>query len=96
MRYLGQSAKFIIIAVILGLMSGTASQAAAKPLKVLILAGQSNTQGHASVSTFDSMADDPRTGPLLEETRNADGTTPRVCEKVLFRRSAASAMPFLT
>ena len=67
MRYLGQSAKFMIMPVILGLMSGTASQAAAKPLKVFVLAGQSNMQGHASVSTFDSMADDPRTAPLLEE-----------------------------
>ena len=31
----------------------------AKPLKVFILAGQSNMQGHVKVSTFDSMADDP-------------------------------------
>ncbi len=54
---------------------------AAKPLKVFILAGQSNMQGHAQVSTFDSMADDPKTAPLLQEMRNADGT-PKVCERV--------------
>lgn len=54
---------------------------AAKPLKVFILAGQSNMQGHAAISTFDSMADDPKTAPILKEMRNADGT-PRVCEKV--------------
>ena len=53
----------------------------AKPLKVFILAGQSNMQGHASVSTFDSMADDPKTAPLLKEMRNPDGT-PKVCERV--------------
>jgi alpha-galactosidase len=34
-----------------------------------------------NVSTFDSMADDPRTAPILKEMRNADGI-PRVCEKV--------------
>ena len=62
-------------------MLGIASQATAKPLKVFILAGQSNMQGHANVSTFDSMADDPKTAPILKEMRNADGT-PRVCEKV--------------
>ncbi len=43
------------------------------PLKVFILAGQSNMQGHASVSTFDSMAADPKTAPLLKEMRGPDG-----------------------
>ena len=55
--------------------------AADKPLKVFILAGQSNMQGHASVSTFDSLADDPKTAPLLKEMRGPDGK-PKVCEKV--------------
>ena len=57
------------------------AMAAGKPLKVFILAGQSNMQGHASVSTFDSLADDPKTAPLLKEMRTPDGK-PRVCEKV--------------
>jgi alpha-galactosidase len=48
---------------------------------VFILAGQSNMQGHAAVSTFDSLADDPKTAPILKEMRNADGK-PRVCDKV--------------
>src|SRR5450755_3469913 len=52
-----------------------------KPVKVFILAGQSNMQGHAHISTFDSMADDPKTAPILKEMRHADGK-PRVCEKV--------------
>jgi putative heme-binding domain-containing protein len=52
-----------------------------KPLKVFILAGQSNMQGHASLSTFDSMADDLKTVPLLKEMRGPEGK-PRVCEKV--------------
>ena len=52
-----------------------------KPLKVFILAGQSNMQGHARITTFDSLADDPKTAPLLKEMRDADGQ-PRVCQKV--------------
>jgi hypothetical protein len=81
MRNIGQSVKFMIIAAVLDLMSVFASQAEAKPLKVFILAGQSNMQGHVNVSTFNSMADDPKTAPVLKEMRNADGT-PRVCDKV--------------
>jgi alpha-galactosidase len=57
------------------------TQPNAKPLKVFILAGQSNMQGHAQVRTFDPMGLDPKTAPILKEMRNADGT-PRVCEKV--------------
>ncbi len=51
------------------------------PLKVFILAGQSNMQGHADVSTFDHIGMDPQTAPILNEMRNADGT-PRVCDDV--------------
>jgi len=52
-----------------------------KPLKVFILAGQSNMQGHAHIRTFDPMRLDPKTAPILKEMLGADGT-PRVCEKV--------------
>jgi len=71
----------MMIAAVLGLLPGIASQAMAKPLRVFILAGQSNMQGHANKWTFDSMADDPKTAPILKEMRDADGK-PRVCEKV--------------
>jgi alpha-galactosidase len=71
----------MMIAVVLGLMPGITSQVAGKPLKVFILAGQSNMQGHVNVSTFDAMAGDPKTAPLLQEMRDANGT-PRVCENV--------------
>ncbi len=81
MRNMRPGLKFTMIAVVVGLMLAIASQAVAKPLKVFILAGQSNMQGHVNVSTFVSMADDPKTAPILKEMRNADGT-PRVCEKV--------------
>jgi hypothetical protein len=53
----------------------------AKPLKVFILAGQSNMEGHAAISTFDYIGKDPLTAPILKEMRNPDGT-PRVCDKV--------------
>ena len=36
------------------------------PLKVFILAGQSNMEGHARVQTFDYIGDDPATAPLLK------------------------------
>ncbi len=61
--------------------SATKSGAQGKPLKVYILAGQSNMQGHAAISTFDAMADDRKTAPLLKEMLGADGK-PKVCEKV--------------
>jgi alpha-galactosidase len=54
---------------------------APRPLKVVVLAGQSNMQGHAHVSTFGSMAGDPRTAPLLARMVDADGA-PVVCERV--------------
>jgi len=71
----------MVIAAVVALVAGTARPAAAKPLKVFILAGQSNMQGHVNVSTFDSMADDPKTAPILQEMRTADGK-PRVCHAV--------------
>jgi Carbohydrate esterase, sialic acid-specific acetylesterase len=58
-----------------------AASAEAKPLKVFILAGQSNMEGHAAISTFDYIGKDPLTAPILKEMRNSDGT-PRVCDKV--------------
>ena len=73
---------FRIRTAVAALLAVAASAAAADtPLKVFILAGQSNMQGHASVSTFDSLADDPKTAPLLKQMRDKEGK-PKVCEKV--------------
>ena len=52
-----------------------------KPLKVYILAGQSNMEGQARVETFDYIGEDPATAPMLEEMRGPDGK-PSVCERV--------------
>ncbi len=51
----------------------------AKPMKVFILAGQSNMEGHARVETFDYIGDDPANAPLLKIMRGADGK-PAVAE----------------
>ena len=53
----------------------------AEPLRVFILAGQSNMQGHAQVRTFAHIGMDPATKPLLAEMQNADGS-PKVLERV--------------
>ena len=55
------------------LLSGHSPAAEKKPLKVFILAGQSNMQGHAKVSTFEHIGMDPATKPMLAEMLNADG-----------------------
>ena len=72
--------KSILPSIALSLLTLFAS-ANAKPLKVFILAGQSNMEGHAKVETFDYIGDDPTTAPLLKQMRGADGK-PRVCDHV--------------
>ena len=72
----------ILLSVVGGLaICGTAMQAAGGPLKVYLLVGQSNMQGHAQVRTFDHIGMDPKTAPILKAIRNADGTS-KVCENV--------------
>jgi hypothetical protein len=69
-----------LIAAVCCLPLPTAS-AQGKPLKVFILAGQSNMEGHAEISTFDYIGKDPLTAPMLKDMRNPDGT-PRICDHV--------------
>lgn len=52
-----------------------------QPLRVFILAGQSNMQGHAAVRTIDAMRLNPAAAPLLESMLQADGT-PAVSQRV--------------
>ena len=47
----------------------------AKPLKVYLLVGQSNMQGHAAESTLGHLGMDPKTAPLLKAIQNADGSS---------------------
>ena len=72
-----------IMLLLLTVLAAHPLTAAAQPkkLKVFILAGQSNMQGHAKVETFEYIGDDPATAPLLKQMRGADGK-PRVCDHV--------------
>ena len=63
------------------LFCGRSFAAEKKPLQIFILAGQSNMQGHAKVSTFEHIGMDPATKPMLAEMLGADGK-PKVCERV--------------
>lgn len=66
--------------LLLGLMI-CCSQAHAAQLKIYILAGQSNMEGHAHVRTFPHIGMDPATKPLLEMMQDGEGK-PRVAERV--------------
>ena len=57
------------------------TSAGEKPLKVFVLVGQSNMQGHAHVRTFEHVGMDPKTAPLLELMVTESGS-PRECDQV--------------
>lgn len=56
-------------------------QQSKKPVEVYILAGQSNMQGHAKISTFEHIGMDPATKPMLDQMVDQDGK-PVVCDRV--------------
>lgn len=72
---------YLLFAVLLLIGPVSLDAADRKPLKVFILAGQSNMEGHAKVETFDYLADDPATAELLKKMRDAEGR-PHVCQGV--------------
>jgi hypothetical protein len=61
----------------------------AAPLKVYLMAGQSNMQGFCSVATFPQIAADPETAPILKKIVNPDGA-PRVHENVWISTSGCA------
>lgn len=67
-------------------------QAEAKPLQVYILAGQSNMQGHAKISTMEHIGMDPATKSLLESMLGSDGK-PKVCERVWISSTGSGKDP---
>lgn len=71
--------KVAVFSVVALLGVGPVARAVGKPLKVYILAGQSNMQGSAHKSTFPVIGDDAKTAPLLEEILDKGGE-PVVCE----------------
>lgn len=67
------------LAIILGCAGETFAEG--KPLKIYILVGQSNMQGHATPSTFPNMAADPASRDLHGKFVDENGN-PRVYEQV--------------
>lgn len=62
---------------------------AAAPLKVYLMAGQSNMQGFCGVHTFPQIESDPVTKPIYEKMVNPDGT-PKVHENVWISTSGCA------
>jgi hypothetical protein len=62
---------------------------AAAPLKVYLMAGQSNMQGFCAVHTFPQIESDPVTKPIYEKMVNPDGT-PKVHENVWISTSGCA------
>jgi hypothetical protein len=60
---------------------GLSYSLSAKPLKVYLLVGQSNMQGHAAERTLGHLGMDPKTAPLLKAIQNADGS-PKVHDHI--------------
>jgi alpha-galactosidase len=74
--------KTFILSVLAILLLGCSSAwAQVKPLQVYILAGQSNMQGHAKLSTIEHVGMDPLTLPMYKRMLNAQGE-PAMCERV--------------
>jgi alpha-galactosidase len=69
----------LIAALLLAPVAVRCADTDTKTLRVFILAGQSNMEGHAKIETFDYIGDDPATAPLLNMMRGADGK-PAVAE----------------
>ena len=63
----------VILTILASLLSVSFSLWA-KPLKVYLLVGQSNMQGHAAERTLAHLAMDAKTVPLLKAIQNADGS----------------------
>jgi hypothetical protein len=67
----------------------TMNPLSAAPLKVYLMAGQSNMQGYCSVTTFPQIAADPITAPIHAKIVNPDGT-PRIFDNVWISTSGCS------
>ncbi len=65
-----QTTVLLFLTALIGICN---SRVMAKPLKVYILAGQSNMVGAAKIATFDYIGDDPKTLEMLNEMRDSDG-----------------------
>jgi len=65
-------ARTLVGVVLFGLAS--LAQATDEKIKVFILAGQSNMEGHGQVRSLDHLGEHPKYGHLLQELKNRDGS----------------------
>jgi len=66
-----------VLALFTAIMGRTVASAASPkpgPVKVFILAGQSNMEGYGAVQTLDHLGDDPQYGSLLGKIKKNDGS----------------------
>ena len=73
-------ARFLSLLFLLAIF-GNSGWAEGQPLKVYLLVGQSNMQGHAQVRTFEHLALEPESKAILDEMTQATGS-PTVCDQV--------------
>ena len=62
------------VAMLVAPQAGAADKVGKGPLKVFILAGQSNMEGHAAAGTLDYLGEDPKYGKLLGKVKQKDGS----------------------
>ena len=63
-----------LIGTVLLLGLSSMARAADKKVKVFILAGQSNMEGHGQVRSLNQLGEHPKYGHLLKKLKNADGS----------------------
>ncbi len=64
----------VLVSVVLFLGPVFLAQATEKKVKVFILAGQSNMEGHGQLRGLDHLGENPQYGALLEKLKAADGS----------------------
>ena len=66
---------FLVLCMCAGIgLANTPELTGDRPVKVFILAGQSNMEGHGHIRSLNRLGDDPKYGYLLKLLKNADGS----------------------
>jgi hypothetical protein len=73
-RWIGMTAVLAVGATLISVQAAAAAQPGEGPVKVFILAGQSNMEGHARSATLDYLGEDPKYGKLLDKAKKPDGS----------------------
>lgn len=82
----------VMLALLVGWSDGdSATSAQEKPLRVYLLVGQSNMQGHADLRTLEHVGMDPQTQPLLDLILDKDAQ-PRQFENIPINYLSASGI----